>query len=246
MNSNIRTCLRYLYQRLLEQRLRKQYDNRFVLMFHQIEDEAERWYDSRYALSFSKFVKVIEEVQNEGYIFVSPYDLIERDYLKKVTLTFDDVFEGVYKYVYPYLRERDIPFVIFPAINRLNEKGYINQEMLVEMSNEYEGCFVGGHGITHTNLRNMSREQCEEEMRKSRIMLEEMIGKSVDLFAYPFGDINAVGKRERKIARENYFLSFGTLQVGMPCNFDRTYIPRVNIGESDYCIEFVKSVLGID
>ena len=84
MNNNIRTCLQYIYQRLLEQQLRKQYDNRFVLMFHQIEDDAERWYDSRYALSFSKFVKVIEEVQNEGYRFVSPYDLIERDYLKKI------------------------------------------------------------------------------------------------------------------------------------------------------------------
>ena len=240
MRGKIIEHLRYLYQRQMERELKNQFDGRFVAMFHQVEDNPAEWYDNQYAISFEGFVKFVNKLQKAGYEIVSPYDIVKKDGKKKAVLSFDDVFEGVYKYVYPFLREKNVPFVIFPTISKLKEKGYINKEMLIEMSTNYEGCYVGGHGITHCNLRSISREECKKEIIQSKGILEEIIGKKVELFAYPYGDLNAVGRRERSIAGDYFRIAFGTLQTGVTDRSKRNYIPRININDKLQDLEFIK------
>ena len=108
--------IRYIYQRNIEKINQKQNDGRFVAMFHQIENDANGWYDNQYSISVDSFIEFIEDIQKMGYIIVSPYDIMVNDGKKKVVLTFDDSFEGVYKYVYPLLKEKKIPFVVFISV----------------------------------------------------------------------------------------------------------------------------------
>lgn len=234
--------IRYIYQRNIEKINQKQNDGRFVAMFHQIENDANGWYDNQYSISVDSFIEFIEDIQKMGYIIVSPYDIMVNDGKKKVVLTFDDSFEGVYKYVYPLLKEKKIPFVVFISVCKLRENGYINTEMLVEMTKNYSECYIGSHGVTHCNLRHVSKRKCQEEIVQSKLILERIIEKKVELFAYPYGNIDAVGYRERCIAEKNYKLVFGTLQTGVTVKTRKDYIPRYNINENYVNASFWKDI----
>lgn len=230
----IKNFIIYQYQKYTEALLMKQFDGRFAAMFHQVDDDAGNWYDKRYAISFRGFQNFVGLLRDKGYAFVTPYKLLEEDGRKKVVLTFDDVFEGVYRHVYPFLKQQNIPFVIFPCISKMQQEGYVTAKMLREMTEEYENCYVGGHSLSHCNLRKAADEISRKEIRESGEILQRVIGKSVDLFAYPYGSPDAVGKRERSIAHQNYLLSFGTLQAGVTAKVDPAYIPRINVNEENY------------
>lgn len=230
----IRENLIYQYQKFQEFKWNRLFDGRFAMMFHQVEEDTQKWYDRRYAITVSGFQSLIGKLQATGYEIVSPYDLLNPDGRKKTVLTFDDVFEGVYKEAYPFLREQGIPFVVFPAVNMLRKAGYVNENMLLDMASGYEGCYVGAHSLSHCNLRNVSKEQSREEIIGSGEILEGLLGKKVDLFAYPYGSIDAVGRRERKTAGEKYRIAFGTISAGVTVNTDHRYVPRINVNEENY------------
>ena len=235
----IADSLIYQYQRCAESKLKQSYDGRCITMFHQIEDDVGKWYDSRYAISFSSFTIFIEKLQEAGYEIVSPYNMLNSNGKKRVVLSFDDVFDGVYYFVYPFLKQRNIPFVIFPAVCKLHERGFVNERMLIEMANEYSGCYVGAHSISHCNLRYSSKEKSKKEIVESGEIIGKIIGKAIDIFAYPYGSLDAVGKRERKIAGQKYHIAFGTLQGGMTDKSDLAYLPRININEENFAYKII-------
>lgn len=235
MNTKIINIFLYQYQRALEWKLKRSFDGSFVAMFHQVEENHNKWYDKRYAISFSHFQRFVYNLQDGGYEFISPYDIYNGKIKKRILLSFDDVFDGVFYVVYPFLKEKNIPFVIFPAIDKLQEEGYLNSEMLLKMINEYPGCYIGAHSISHNNLRYLSKAESKREIIESGEILENIAGKNVDLFAYPFGSADAVGRRERNIAKSKYKFAFGTVQGGVASNTDRGYIPRININDANYC-----------
>lgn len=49
---------------------------------------------------------------------------------------------------------------------------------------------IGGHTISHTCLSIQTRERQEEEIRKSKLVLESIIKKELKVFSYPFGEKN--------------------------------------------------------
>lgn len=234
MMKNFFKDLIYQYQRFIEYGMKKDFDGRFVAMFHQIEDNTEKWYDSQYAITFFGFQLFVNSVQKMGYEIVSPYDILVNDGKKKVALTFDDAFEGVYYFAYPFLKQHALPFTVFPAINKLKTKGFMDEKMLLKMVNDYPACYVGAHSLSHCNLRQLSNEKCRKEIIESGEKLEEVINMSVKIFAYPFGSLDAVGKREQSIASEKYRIAYGTLQGGVTKNVNSFYIPRININEKNY------------
>lgn len=234
-NIEFMNVLRFWQQKLIEKKMKRYATESFVAMFHQVDDDVSKWYDTRYAISFEHFKEYIDNLLQKGYEIVSPYDVVRNDDRKKVLLTFDDAFEGVYYHVFPFLKERNIPFTVFITINKLKEDGYVNLEMLKEMVDNYSGCYVGAHSITHSNLRKLSLKQCEMEIIGSGRELEKFLDKEVDIFAYPYGSLDTVGRRERNIAREKYIVAFGTLQssiLDLGKN-NLMYVPRININDED-------------
>ena len=49
------------------------------------------------------------------------------------------------------------------------------------------GWLIGSHSHTHPDLRTLSDKELDYELRKSRDILEDILGESVTLFSYPFG-----------------------------------------------------------
>jgi peptidoglycan/xylan/chitin deacetylase (PgdA/CDA1 family) len=50
-----------------------------------------------------------------------------------------------------------------------------------------EGVDFGAHGRTHQDLTGLSQGELEDEVHGSRADLEQLTGRSVTTFAYPFG-----------------------------------------------------------
>lgn len=62
----------------------------------------------------------------------------------------------------------------------------VNENELVQMS-KLSNILIGAHTVTHTRLGIQSLEEQEWEIKKSKKTLENIINKSVEYFAYPFG-----------------------------------------------------------
>lgn len=54
---------------------------------------------------------------------------------------------------------------------------------------------VGAHTLTHPDLRSLSVEDKEREIRGSKEWIEGVVGKSVDLFCYPSGHFDTDDER---------------------------------------------------
>lgn len=222
-----------LKQEAIEKRALKHFDGRMVLMFHEVSDKKEEWYDARYSISAVGFRKLLDEIQSLGYDIVSPYEVLVDDGQKKICLTFDDVFAGVYENAFPIMQEKKVPFIIFPALLLLGKPGYINDKILLEFQN-YERAYIGAHSKTHCVLKKEKTERCLEEIEESKEILEKKINRRVELFAYPYGSLSEVGKKDIKIAKKCYKYAFSTLQSCIDEKVDPYFIPRMNINESNY------------
>jgi peptidoglycan/xylan/chitin deacetylase (PgdA/CDA1 family) len=49
---------------------------------------------------------------------------------------------------------------------------------------------IGAHGLHHVSLSGLAGDQLQREVFESRTALERVTGRTVDLFAYPYGDVS--------------------------------------------------------
>lgn len=144
-------------------------------------------------------------------------------------LTFDDSLDDLYSFVYPYLKDREIPFTAFVSASLIDKPGYITKFQLQEMaSNPF--VTIGSHGCTHQHLKSLNSIDSREEIIKSKDILESIIQIPVEYIAYPFGD---AGKREYKYAREAGY-KFGFDVIPRRYNILSKYanqmnLPRINL-----------------
>lgn len=95
---------------------------------------------------------------------------------------------------------------------------------------------IGAHGERHLNLARLSAAEAERDMVASRRKLEQIIGREVTHFAYPFGNGYACGPREAQIARAAGFRTAVTTRRGtlFPMHRNHLYaLPREPLDRTD-------------
>jgi peptidoglycan/xylan/chitin deacetylase (PgdA/CDA1 family) len=106
----------------------------------------------------------------------------------KVALTFDDAFKSQY-YVATLLASKGIKATFF--VPACLEKHPADAEPLLSLQEVEEisrmGHEIGSHGCRHANLLSVSYDEILREVRDSKELLEEAIGREVYGFAYPYG-----------------------------------------------------------
>jgi len=89
---------------------------------------------------------------------------------------------------------------------------------------ERQGIEFGSHTVTHADLTALNQRSLETELRESKTIIEDKLGRPVRYLAYPFGRHNA---RVRAAASEvGYDAAFAT---GTGIAGDRFAIPRAMI-----------------
>lgn len=64
------------------------------------------------------------------------------------------------------------------------------------------GVIVGTHSMAHSPLASLESKQAFDELFKSRVALQELIGMPINCTAYPYGSKKECGKREYELAKQ--------------------------------------------
>ena len=116
---------------------------------------------------------------------------IEKAYADKhherpnICLTFDDGFSSDYDLVLPELKKIDAAATFFIVTDLLDTPGYLETWQVKSLSES--GMQIGSHSKSHPNFLELNATERIEELRDSKVILEEIIGKEVTTFSFPFG-----------------------------------------------------------
>lgn len=184
-----------------------------VLMFHHICDEDITDMPNSCVCKIDTFSDIITSYIDKGWQFLTPYDLIHLKNDKGVIITFDDIPDDVYLNAFPILLKYNIPFTIFVTTDYIDSLPYITQSHLMEMANS-PLCTIGSHTLSHKNLRTALNYK--EEIVLSKFLLEKLLNKSVDFFAYPYGKHSSVSRKVERITKQaGYKAAFGTINASI-------------------------------
>ena len=170
----------------------------------------------RFVKKYSKAVSIEEALK--GKIFP----------IGKSVYTFDDGIEDVYEIAYPYLKEKNIPFTVFILTNKIDTPGYITTQQLLKM-NEDSLITIGVHGTNHKILPQISKEEQEDEIINGKIILEKLLEKKIDIFAYSHGQYNKKTIEIVKRAGYKYAFSVRELHLNIFSKIFCYEIPRYNV-----------------
>ena len=203
-----------------------------VLMFHHVTDEFVDTIESC-KCSVSRFEQIICQLKESGYRFISMDELLclksgSRSSDRIAVITFDDGTEDMFLNAYPILKRMAVPFIVYVTTDFVNRDGFINDEQLDALNHE-PLCSIGSHTISHPMLRYA--DTARDEILRSKRILEQRLGKTVDHFAYPYGKLLAVSLQNMRMAKKaGYKSAVGTLHLGVSPFILRNctwYLPRI-------------------
>ncbi len=179
-----------------------------ILCYHQVRNWIER--DGKvgkdYIVPIQNFKDEMKMLADSGYHTILPDQLYA--YLntgaklpnKPIMLTFDDTDEDQFTIVRPTLSKYGFKAVYFIMTVSIGRKGkfvnYMSSEQIKQLSDE--GNIIGSHTYDHKNFKKYAGKDWEEQIDKPTKRLEDITGKTMTEFAYPYGLWNAEGIPELK------------------------------------------------
>ena len=164
-----------------------------ILCYHQIRDfkPTDGLTTRDYIVPPAQFRAQIKMLYDSGFTAILPDQLM--DYLetgkllplKPVMLTFDDNDANQFEYAKPVLDKYGFKAVYFIMTVSLNKKNYFSTKQVKQLADE--GNVIGSHTWDHKNIKKYDSTDWERQIDKPRKLLEEITGKPVNYFAYPFG-----------------------------------------------------------
>ena len=118
----------------------------------------------------------------------------------RVVLTFDDGFASVLRHgLEPLARHRfhAVQFLVADLLGKSNAWDQVHGEVsspLMDVAQIREwlaaGHEIGSHTLTHPQLTRLSPAAAREEIAASKKKLEDVFGRAIEHFCYPYGDWN--------------------------------------------------------
>ncbi|MBN1130493.1 MAG: polysaccharide deacetylase family protein [Chitinispirillaceae bacterium] len=112
-------------------------------------------------------------------------------------LTFDDGCRSFYRHALPVLADGDYKVTLFPVAGYLGRTSswdilpafhHLSAPELREIS--AQGHEIGSHTLSHPDLTLLETADLVTELRDSKRLLEDIVGKSVTALSFPFGSWN--------------------------------------------------------
>jgi len=164
-----------------------------ILCYHQIRDWRAK--DSKgakdYIVPVEAFKKQIQMLADSGYHTILPDQLYA--YLatgaplpaKPIMLTFDDTDLDQFTIARPELEKHGFKAVYFVMTVSLGRPNYMSKAQVKQLSDE--GNVIGSHTWDHHNVKKYQGQDWVTQIEKPTKTLEEITGKNIKYFAYPFG-----------------------------------------------------------
>ena len=179
-----------------------------ILCYHQIRNwkSSDGKVGKDYIVEEQNFKDQVKMLADSGYHSILPDQLYA--YLntgaalpsKPIMFTFDDTDMDQFTVAAPTLKKYGFKAVYFIMTVSIGRKGkfvdYMTREQIKALSDA--GNVIGSHTYDHKNFKKYTGKDWEEQLDKPTKKLEEITGKKMTEFAYPFGLWNAEGIPELK------------------------------------------------
>jgi peptidoglycan/xylan/chitin deacetylase (PgdA/CDA1 family) len=179
-----------------------------ILCYHQIRNwkSTDGKVGKDYIVEEQNFKDQVKMLADSGYHSILPDQLYA--YLntgaplpsKPIMFTFDDTDMDQFTVAAPTLKKYGFKAVYFIMTVSIGRKGkfvdYMTKEQIKELSDV--GNVIGSHTYDHKNFKKYTGKDWEEQLDKPTKKLEEITGKKMTEFAYPFGLWNTAGIPELK------------------------------------------------
>ena len=227
--------------------LRKESDYRkgyCVLMYHALGSQAYQDPNGNHSINPKLFQRHMEYIKTQNNFEIDQLINIKKNLHKnKIAVTFDDGYKDNLLKGLPILQKLNIPFTIFVSTQFVKDKNtnFLSKNDIRFLSN-IKGVTIGSHGENHVPFTDLTKGQLNRELLESKKFLEDLVGKEIELLAYPFGKTNEDIKNRSEQA--GYKVCFGTIFGRNIPNADLKEIKRIDILKNDNKRRFVNKVKG--
>ena len=178
-----------------------------VLCYHQIRNnlasDSKRAHDD--IIAPDKFKAHIKMLADSGYHTILPDQLY--NYLvyggklpeKPIMITFDDTDQDQFTTGASTLKKygfKGVYFIMTVSIGRKGRINYMTKEQIKQLSDE--GNVIASHTYDHKNFSQFKDEDWKTQIDEPTKKLEEITGKSVEYFAFPYGVFRAANLHKLK------------------------------------------------
>ena len=165
-----------------------------ILMFHSVAATHVSGFDNQGVVDINpNYFKRLIRYLVQRYRFISLEELTEMIEHKiklpsrTLVLTFDDGYANNYTEALPILKEYQLRATIFMPSGFVGKPNYLDTEMINKLV--AEDLDIGGHTVNHPVLSRIDQKTAEVEITEGKTELEKVLGKPVNLFAYPKGKL---------------------------------------------------------
>jgi peptidoglycan/xylan/chitin deacetylase (PgdA/CDA1 family) len=175
-----------------------------ILCYHQIRDwkPTDSKTSRTYIVPPTAFAAQMRMLADSGYHTITPDQLYA--YLisgtrlpeKPIMLSFDDTDLDQYTVGYPEMKKYGFKGVFFIMTVSLGRPHYMSRDQVRSLSDE--GNTIGSHTWDHHNVKKYEGNDWIIQLDKPTKQLEQITGKRIQYFAYPFGLWNTAAFPELK------------------------------------------------
>lgn len=177
-----------------------------ILRYHSVSDGPPSGV-ARHAVSRRQFAAHLDQLARLGFTTLTVAELLLARAVgmplpeRTAVITFDDGFADFAAYAWPELAARDMTATLYVTAGALDGTSrwlgplgaghlpMLTRREVVELAGA--GCEIGAHSMTHPQLTELSRSAAAREITQSKAVLEHLLGRAVDSFAYPHGGHDA-------------------------------------------------------
>jgi len=183
-------------------------------------------WSSSHAVSVTVFQEHLRSLKEGGWQTLLPSALEANEWVgldKPIVLTFDDghlsdVAAAELIMAYGYRA------IFYIPIANLNSSWFIGRTEVANLT--AQGFGIGSHGLTHSRLTDHLDLELWHELRRSKELLEDLIGKPVNDLAVPFG---AYDRRVIRIANKVGYKRIVTSDIGVARPSKSAVLPRLPV-----------------
>jgi peptidoglycan/xylan/chitin deacetylase (PgdA/CDA1 family) len=199
-----------------------------ILMYHAIEAPPLRHRLRYLCVGPRKLRAQVRELLDSDARFIPAAEVNRTaDRERRVLITLDDGFQSILRNGLPVFRELGVPAIAYIVAGQLGgsnvwdrNKG-LKERRLMSRAEILEwvgaGYEIGAHTLTHRRLTDLSPAEARREIFDSKKILEDLIGRPVPDFCYPYGTWN---EAVRDLVREAGYETACTVDPGY--NFPET------------------------
>jgi peptidoglycan/xylan/chitin deacetylase (PgdA/CDA1 family) len=222
-----------------------------ILMYHGIDDDVDDEVHPyfRTVTTRATFARQMAQLAARGIHAVtlseatrllSDPDLDVAQARRTVVITFDDGFGDIHAHAWPVLQRHGFAATVFLATGFVG-KPFVTGRACLQAAQVRElagqGLEFGSHTVSHPRLVELPEDALRRELVDSRRDVEDLTGRAVSLFSYPYRfpqeDVEFVRRFGALMLEAGYLSGVTTIVGRAQPRDDLRFLPRLPVNDAD-------------